>query len=117
MPGWPPCGIWRRRLRCWWPAWMGWSTPGWSDARACQAGGPGCGAGEAVLRRTVAPARRCCSSTVGAPRTHTTWHRVAPPLTGEYTVVCPDLRGYGGGVQAAPVAVLGETGHVAASTR
>ena len=31
----------------------------------------------------------------GHPRTHTTWHRVAPLLAGEHTVVCPDLRGYG----------------------
>jgi haloacetate dehalogenase len=32
----------------------------------------------------------------GHPRTHTTWHRVAPVLARERTVVCPDLRGYGG---------------------
>jgi haloacetate dehalogenase len=32
----------------------------------------------------------------GHPRTHTTWHRVAPALVAAgYTVVCPDLRGYG----------------------
>lgn len=32
----------------------------------------------------------------GHPRTHVTWHRVAPALAGAgYTVVCPDLRGYG----------------------
>ncbi|MFF8386900.1 alpha/beta fold hydrolase [Streptomyces kanasensis] len=32
----------------------------------------------------------------GHPRTHATWHRVAPLLTAAgYTVVCPDLRGYG----------------------
>jgi haloacetate dehalogenase len=32
----------------------------------------------------------------GHPRTHTTWHRVAPLLVGAgYSVVCPDLRGYG----------------------
>lgn len=32
----------------------------------------------------------------GHPRTHTTWHRVAPLLVAAgYSVVCPDLRGYG----------------------
>ncbi|HUP53951.1 MAG TPA: alpha/beta hydrolase [Methylomirabilota bacterium] len=31
----------------------------------------------------------------GHPRTHTTWHRVAPLLAERFTVVCPDLRGYG----------------------
>lgn len=32
----------------------------------------------------------------GHPRTHTTWWRVAPELARTHTVVCPDLRGYGG---------------------
>jgi haloacetate dehalogenase len=32
----------------------------------------------------------------GHPRTHTTWHRVAPLLAAAgHTVLCPDLRGYG----------------------
>jgi haloacetate dehalogenase len=31
----------------------------------------------------------------GHPRTHTTWHAVAPLLAHGHTVVCPDLRGYG----------------------
>lgn len=31
----------------------------------------------------------------GHPRTHVTWHRVAPLLAERNTVVCPDLRGYG----------------------
>jgi haloacetate dehalogenase len=31
----------------------------------------------------------------GHPRTHATWHRVAPRLAACHTVVCPDLRGYG----------------------
>jgi haloacetate dehalogenase len=31
----------------------------------------------------------------GHPRTHATWHRVAPRLASRHTVVCPDLRGYG----------------------
>jgi haloacetate dehalogenase len=31
----------------------------------------------------------------GAPQTHISWRRVAPDLAKEYTVVAPDLRGYG----------------------
>jgi haloacetate dehalogenase len=31
----------------------------------------------------------------GHPRTHTTWHAVAPLLAKRWSVVCPDLRGYG----------------------
>lgn len=31
----------------------------------------------------------------GHPRTHTTWYRVAPLLARNFSVVCPDLRGYG----------------------
>src|SRR5262245_18878913 len=31
----------------------------------------------------------------GYPRTHVCWHRVAPTLAERFTVVCPDLRGYG----------------------
>jgi haloacetate dehalogenase len=31
----------------------------------------------------------------GHPRTHATWHRVAPLLAEAHTVVCPDLRGFG----------------------
>ena len=31
----------------------------------------------------------------GHPRAHATWHRVAPLLTQDHRVVCPDLRGYG----------------------
>lgn len=31
----------------------------------------------------------------GHPRTHATWHMVAADLARDYTVVCPDLRGYG----------------------
>src|ERR1700733_138486 len=31
----------------------------------------------------------------GHPRTHVTWHQVAPVLAEQFTVVCPDLRGYG----------------------
>jgi len=31
----------------------------------------------------------------GYPQTHAMWHKVAPVLAREFTVVCPDLRGYG----------------------
>jgi haloacetate dehalogenase len=31
----------------------------------------------------------------GYPQTHAMWHKVAPALARDYTVVCADLRGYG----------------------
>jgi len=31
----------------------------------------------------------------GFPETHVMWHRVAPALAEEFTVICADLRGYG----------------------
>ncbi len=31
----------------------------------------------------------------GNPQTHAMWHRVAPSLAERFTVICPDLRGYG----------------------
>ncbi|MBX3685732.1 MAG: alpha/beta hydrolase [Rhodocyclaceae bacterium] len=31
----------------------------------------------------------------GYPQTHAMWHRLAPQLARHFTVVCPDLRGYG----------------------
>jgi haloacetate dehalogenase len=31
----------------------------------------------------------------GYPQTHAMWHRVAPALAERFTVICPDLRGYG----------------------
>ncbi|MFF0153497.1 alpha/beta fold hydrolase [Micromonospora sp. NPDC005203] len=37
----------------------------------------------------------------GHPRTHATWHRVAPLLAERHTVICPDLRGYGGSTKPA----------------
>jgi haloacetate dehalogenase len=41
----------------------------------------------------------------GHPRTHTTWHRVAPLLVAAgHTVVCPDLRGYGQSSKPPPAA-------------
>lgn len=32
----------------------------------------------------------------GHPQTHAMWHRVAPALAAHFTLVMPDLRGYGG---------------------
>ena len=31
----------------------------------------------------------------GYPQTHVMWHKIAPKLAETYTVVAPDLRGYG----------------------
>src|SRR5215210_6324867 len=31
----------------------------------------------------------------GYPQTHVMWHKIAPRLAREFTVVAPDLRGYG----------------------
>ena len=31
----------------------------------------------------------------GYPQTHACWHEIAPKLAQQYTVICPDLRGYG----------------------
>ena len=38
----------------------------------------------------------------GNPQTHAMWHAVAPALAQTHTVVCPDLRGYGGSFKPAP---------------
>lgn len=35
----------------------------------------------------------------GNPQTHAMWHKVAPVLARRFTVVCPDLRGYGGSLK------------------
>ena len=51
--------------------------------------------GEAVLRVRHGGSGPAVLLLHGHPRTHTTWHRVAPALADRYTVVCPDLRGYG----------------------
>jgi haloacetate dehalogenase len=52
--------------------------------------------GEAVLRVRHGGSGPPVLLLHGHPRTHATWHRVAPLLAGGHTVVCPDLRGYGG---------------------
>jgi haloacetate dehalogenase len=40
----------------------------------------------------------------GHPRTHATWHRIAPLLAARHTVVCADLRGYGHSSTPTPTA-------------
>ncbi|HYN95015.1 MAG TPA: alpha/beta hydrolase [Pilimelia sp.] len=52
--------------------------------------------GEAVLRVRHGGGGPPLLLLHGHPRTHATWHRVAPLLAADFTVVCPDLRGYGG---------------------
>jgi haloacetate dehalogenase len=51
--------------------------------------------GEAVLRVRYGGSGPAVLLLHGHPRTHATWHRVAPVLAQRFTVVCPDLRGYG----------------------
>ena len=51
--------------------------------------------GEAVLRVRYGGTGPPVLLLHGHPRTHATWHRVAPLLARTHTVVCPDLRGYG----------------------
>jgi haloacetate dehalogenase len=51
--------------------------------------------GEAVLRVRHGGSGPPLLLLHGHPRTHVTWHRVAPQLARDHTVVCPDLRGYG----------------------
>jgi haloacetate dehalogenase len=40
----------------------------------------------------------------GNPQTHAMWHAVAPALAKTHTVICPDLRGYGGSFKPGPSA-------------
>ncbi|MGX1305383.1 haloacetate dehalogenase [Amorphus suaedae] len=49
----------------------------------------------------------------GHPRTHTTWWKVAPEVSKTYTVVCPDMPGFGKSYQ--PVGVEGSSGRAKAS--
>jgi haloacetate dehalogenase len=48
----------------------------------------------------------------GYPQTHICWHRVAPLLSKNFTVVCPGLKGYGGSDKP-----FGDAGHRAYSKR
>lgn len=38
----------------------------------------------------------------GYPQTHILWRKIAPDLAKDFTVVCPDLRGYGASSKPAP---------------
>lgn len=51
--------------------------------------------GEAVLRVRHGGGGPPLLLLHGHPQTHVMWHRVAPRLAEEFTVVVPDLRGYG----------------------
>jgi haloacetate dehalogenase len=52
--------------------------------------------GEAILRVRHGGSGPPVLLLHGHPRTHTTWHRVAPLIAAAgHTVICPDLRGYG----------------------
>jgi len=53
------------------------------------------GGGNTAMDAARTARRLGASEAVGHPRTHTTWHQVAPQLAGSFFVVCPDLRGYG----------------------
>src|SRR6185295_3817568 len=37
----------------------------------------------------------------GNPQTHAMWNAVAPEMAKSFTVICPDLRGYGGSLKPA----------------
>ncbi|SDJ47655.1 haloacetate dehalogenase [Frankineae bacterium MT45] len=53
----------------------------------------------------------------GHPRTHMTWHRVAPLLVASgHTVVCPDLRGYGRSTAPPPQADHAQASKAAMAT-
>jgi len=53
----------------------------------------------------------------GHPRTHATWHRVAPLLAEHHTVVCPDLRGYGESEKVPPYTKRAMAGDMVALMR
>ena len=51
--------------------------------------------GEAVVRVRHAGSGPPLLLLHGHPQTHVMWHLVAPRLAEEFTVIAPDLRGYG----------------------
>ena len=52
----------------------------------------------------------------GFPQTHLMWRHVATALAAEHTVICPDLRGYGGSDKPAPESGPGRPGTYAKRT-
>ena len=51
--------------------------------------------GEASIRLRIGGSGPPLPLLHGSPQTHVMWHRVAPRLAEDFTVVAPDLRGYG----------------------
>ena len=51
--------------------------------------------GEAIIHGVVGGAGPALLLLHGYPQTHAMWHKVAPALAERFTVVAPDLRGYG----------------------
>jgi haloacetate dehalogenase len=51
--------------------------------------------GEAVIHAEVGGSGPPLLLLHGYPQTHVAWHRIAPALARHFTVVAPDLRGYG----------------------
>jgi haloacetate dehalogenase len=43
----------------------------------------------------------------GLPQTHVAWHKIAPELARHFTVICPDLKGYGDSDAPPPTADSG----------
>ena len=60
--------------------------------------------GDGTLRLRIAGSGPPVLLLHGNPQTHAMWHEVAPVLARTHTVVCPDLRGYGGSFKPAPTA-------------
>src|SRR5437763_11768073 len=52
-------------------------------------------AGEAVIRVRHGGSGPPLLLLHGHPQTHAMWHKIAPRLARDFTVVAPDLRGYG----------------------
>jgi len=68
--------------------------------------------GEGSIRAAVGGSGKPLLLLHGHPQTHLTWHKIAPVLANDFTVVAPDLRGYGDSWKPA-----GGPGHVNYSKR